>query len=257
MMITRTVIANLAFVLMIVSCQGTPVTVTAVPTTTPTAIPPIASQTPAPISEPTDTPGSVSQFQSFPGAGCCSARTIEAGIYDLPPWLDIPLMVEVGEGWGVLNEKAALLFLLAGQGRNEFNDPSQVLVFMSVPDEDLQAILTPIRNSPELTPQSEIVETTIAGFSGLQFDASAKPNPEYEGDRDADIPPGVQFLPAVNKYFTSGFLWTTWTAEPRLRFIALDVGEHVLLLEIESPPAEFEVFASEADKVLQTLKLWR
>jgi hypothetical protein len=30
-----------------------------------------------------------------------------------------------------------------------------------------------------------------------------------------------------------------------------------LFLEIESPPAEFEAFASQADQVLQTLKLWR
>ncbi len=254
-MMTRIVIANLAFVLMIVSCQGTPVPATAASTTTLISI--LQTNTPAPTSAPTDTPALVSQFQSFPGAGCCSARAIEAGIYELPSWLGIPLTVEVGEGWGVLHEKAALLFLLAGKGRNEFNDPSQILVFMSVPDEDLQAILTPIWNSPELTSQNEITETTIAGFSGWQFDASAKPNPEFEGNQSADIPSGVQFLPAVNKYFTPGFLWTTWTAEPHLRFIALNMDGQVLLLQIESPPAEFEAFASEADKVLQTLNLPR
>jgi hypothetical protein len=162
----------------------------------------------------------------------------------------------VGEGWRVLNEKAALLFLL-GKGHNSFGDPSQVLAFIAVPDGDPQAILTSIKNSPELTPEGEISEITIAGFSGLQFDASAKPNPGNEGNRGNGIPPGVQFLPAVNKYFTPGFLWTTWTAESRLRFIVLNVDEHVLLLQIEAPPADFETFAGEADRVLQSLKLRR
>lgn len=156
----------------------------------------------------------------------------------------------------MLNEEAALLFLL-GKGRNSFDDPSQVLVFMAVQDENPQAILTSIKSAPELNPAGEITEIAIAGFSGLQLDASAKPNPGYEGDQSAGIPPGAQFLPAVNKYFNPGFAWTTWTAESRLRFIVLNVDEHILLIEIESPPAEFEAFASEADQVLQTLKLWR
>jgi hypothetical protein len=169
--------------------------------------------------------------------------------------MELPLTVDVGEGWGVLNEEAARLFLLAGKGRNEFNDPSQVLVFIAIPDGDPQDVLTSIRGAPQLTPLSEITGTTIAGLPGWQFDASAKPNPEYKGDQEADIPAGVQILPVINKYFTPGFLWTTWTPEARLRFIALNVGEHVLLLEIESPPAEFEAFAAEADRVLQTLEL--
>jgi hypothetical protein len=217
----------------------------------------ILLDTPAPTSESTNTSVPVSQFQSFPKVGCCRGKTIEQGEYELPSWLGIPLTLEVGDGWRVLNEKAALLFLLAGQGRNSLGDPSQVLVFIAVPDEDPQELLTSIKNSPELTFAGEISEVSIAGFAGLQVDASAKPNPGNEGNRGDGISPGSQFLPAVNKYFTEGFLWTTWTAEPRLRFMVLNVGEHVLLIEIESPPAEFEAFSSEADKVLQTLKLRR
>lgn len=180
---------------------------------------------------------------------------IEAGTYELPSWLGIPLSIEVGEGWTVLHEEAARLFLLAGKGRNELNDPSQVLVFIAIPDEDPQDVLTSIRNSPQLAPLGEITEATIKGFAGWQFDATAKPNPGNQGSPAESIPPGVQPLPALSKYFSPGFLWTTWTAEPRLRFLALHAGEHILLLQIESPPAEFETFAGEADKLLQSLTL--
>jgi hypothetical protein len=87
------------------------------------------------------------------------------------------------------------------------------------------------------------------------LDATAKPNPSNKGNAANSIPAGAQNLPAINKYFAPGFLWTTWTAEPRLRFVALNVDGQTLLIEIESPPAEFEAFAAEAERVLQTLKL--
>ncbi len=105
-----------------------------------------------------------------------------------------------------------------------------------------------------MSPQGEIMETTVAGLPGLQLDLRANPNPDYKGVEQAEIPAGVQFLPGVNKYFAEGFMWTTWTAEAQLRFIALEIGEDVLLIEIESPPAEFDAFAGEAELALQTLK---
>jgi hypothetical protein len=252
----RISIVSIVLTLILAACGSTaPVSESETPAAPPTSIPPT---TPVePTAEPTNAPEPVLQFQSFPGVGCCRGKTIEAGEYELPSWLGIPLALEVGEGWRVMNEEAALLFLLAGRERNSFGDPSQVLVFIAVPDEDPQAMLTSIRNSPELTPAGEISEITIAGFSGLQVDASAQPNPGNEGNRGDGIPPGSQFLPAVNKYFTEGFVWTTWTAEPRMRFIVLDVGEHLLLIEIESPPAEFEAFANDANQVLETLSLRR
>lgn len=253
----RMIMLDLVSMLLLVACStatSTPASATDAPTTLPTPVPP--THTPVPTSKPTDTPVPVSQFKSFPSAICCNGKTIEAGEYELPSWLGIPLTMEVDEGWREINEEEALLFML-GKGRNSFRDPIQVLVFIAVPDGNPQSILTAIKNEPELTRAGEITEITIAGFSGLQLDVSAKPNPGYEGDKEAEIPPGVQFLPAVNRYFTPGFLWTTWTVESRLRFIALNVDEQMLLLEIESPPAEFEAFASQADQVLQSLKLRR
>jgi hypothetical protein len=222
-----------------------------------TAIPIPPTVTPSHTSELTVTPLPTSEFRSFRSANCCKAKAIEAGKYELPSWLGIPLTMEVRSGWSVLNEKEARLFLLAGKGQNEFKDPSQVLVFMAVPEGDPQSVLASIKDSPELAPVGEITETTIAGFSGWQFDATAKPNPGNKGNAANSIPAGSQNLPAINKYFAPGFLWTTWTAEPRLKFIALDVGENALLLEIESPPANFDSFAGEAGRILQTLKTRR
>jgi hypothetical protein len=252
----RTLAPCFAVLLMLAACSSTtpapatevstaiPFTDTPVPTAEPTS-------TPLPTLEPTSTP--TSAFPSFPRANCCDGREVEAGEYALPAWFGMPLSIEIDDGWRVLNEEAARLFML-GKGRSIYNDPTQVLVFMPAPDGDPQAILDSIREEPGLNPQGEIAETTIAGFPGLQLDLKANPNPDYPGNEQAEIPPGVQFLPAVNKYFAEGFMWTTWTAEAQLRFIALQVDEDVLLIEIESPPAEFESFASQADEVLQALK---
>jgi hypothetical protein len=237
------------------ACSSTaPASPTNMPTIAPIPIQP--TDTPEPTLEPTNTPMPISPFKSFPRSICCSGKTIEAGEYELPSWVGIPLTMEIGEGWQVVNEEAAGLFML-GKGESIFNDPTQALVFIAIPDGNPRAILTSIKNEKGLTLEGEITETTIAGFSGLQLDFSAKPNPGYQGNKQAEIPPGVQFLPSVNKYFAGGFLWTTWTAESRLRFIVLNVGENLLVIEIDSPPAEFEAFASEADQVLQRLKLRR
>jgi hypothetical protein len=201
-------------------------------------------------------PTPASQVQAFPGAKCCNGTPVEPGEYALPAWFEIPLSMEVGEGWQVVNEKAARLFML-GKGESVFNDPTQAFVFIAIPDGDPATVLASIGNDPGLIEQGEMTETTIAGLPGLQLDFSGRPNPGYEGDQEAEIPPGVQFLPSVGKYFAEGFFWTTWSAESRLRFIALDAGEHVLLLQIDAPAVEFEDFAAEADRVLGTLKVGR
>jgi hypothetical protein len=166
--------------------------------------------------------------------------------------MGVSLSMEIGEGWRVLNEERARLFML-GRGRSDFDDPTQAFVFITVPDSNAETVLTLIQNEPGLDRASVMREITPGGFPGFQMDFSAKPNPGYEGDEQAEIPPGVQFLPIVNEYFNSGFSWTTWTPESRLRFIALDLGGEVLLLEIEAPPDEFEEFAREANQVLQSL----
>jgi hypothetical protein len=245
----RRSIFSIMELLVLVACGNLPASMTQEPANSPAL-----SQTPAPTAEPTLTFTVKSSFQSFSQSRCCDGSPVESGEYELPSWMDIPLTLKVGEDWRQINEGAARLFML-GKGRSEFQDPTHALVFITIPDGDPEQILTAIRNSRELIAEGEITPATIAGFSGMQVGVSAKPNPGYEGDRAAEVPPGVQFLPAINKYFTPSFLWTTSSAESRLRFIVLHVGEGLLLIEIDAPPADFEVFAKESNRVLETLKL--
>jgi hypothetical protein len=252
-MMQKRIILHSVLMLVLAACgSATSASPIDTPTAAPTPIP--ETHTPAPTLAPTDTLAPISQFQSFPGARCCNGASVEPGEYELPSWVGIPLTMQVGEGWQVVNEKAARLFML-GKGENIFKDPTQAFVFIAIPGANPQTILESIQRDKALTPGGEMTERTLAGFSGLQLDLSAKPNPDYEGDKEAEIPPGVQFLTSVGKYFAEGFFWTTWSAEARLRFIALNVGDHVLLFQIDAPPAEFESFAAEADQVLQTLEL--
>ena len=181
---------------------------------------------------------------------------IDAGEYETPDWFGIPLNMTLAEGWRAVNDEDALLFML-GKGRNIYNDPIQGLIFIAIPGGNPQAVITSISRESGLTQEGEITETTIAGFPGLQVDLIAKPNPGYEGDKESEILPGSQFLPSVGQYFAPGFIWTTWTAESKLRFIVLNVEEYVLLIEIDSPPAEFEAFADDAILAVQTLRLIR
>jgi hypothetical protein len=250
---SRRNLLSVALLLILSACSGVPpASVTEAPTTPPTSIPSTSTVPPAvePTAGPTTAP--ISQFKSFPGAKCCNGAPVEAGEYELPAWVGIPLTMKLDEGWRVINEKAARLFML-GKGESIFNDPTQAFVFIAIPEGDAQTILRSIQNDRALMPESEMTETTIGGFSGMQVDLTAKPNPDYAGDKGAEIPPGVQFLTSVGSYFAEGFFWTTWSAESRLRFIALHVGEHVLLLQIDAPLAEFETFAGEAGQVLETL----
>jgi hypothetical protein len=96
---------------------------------------------------------------------------------------------------------------------------------------------------------------TIAGLSGFQGRANALPNPDFEGDPAADIPPGVQPLPAIERYFAEGFAWTTSTAEAELSIAAVGVGDQVLLIYVEAPSGELDALAADAVPLLETLRV--
>jgi hypothetical protein len=181
---------------------------------------------------------------------------LSPGEYAVPPWLGIPLAFDLGEGWRVLNEERALLFML-GRGENVQNNPSQLITFINAASDTAspETLIAGVQQMPELTTLTEPVEVNIGGFSGLQLDSVAKPNPAEEGDPAADIPPGIQYLPFFMNYFAPGFLWTTSSPEARVRTIALTVDDATMLLYMEAPPAEFEQFASDAEAILQTLEL--
>lgn len=196
-----------------------------------------------------------SSLLNVPAAPCCRGRALEPGQYALPPWLGIPLAFEVGEGWRVMNEERAGLFLL-GRGDNVGNLPSQVITFLNAGDSaPPDSLIAAAQAMPQLTPMGEPVSVAIAGFPGWQVDSVAKPNPDEKGDPANDIPPGVQPLPFFQEYFAPGFLWTTFTAEARVRTAALSVGERTMLLYMEAPAAEFDQFVADADTILWTLRL--
>jgi hypothetical protein len=225
-----------------------PPTETAAPTEPPPT--PTTAPTPAPTASAT-----APAFLRIPSVSCCRGRTLTAGRYEIPPWLGIPLSVEAPDGWRALNEEGALLFLL-GRGQNVQNNPSQMILFLNASDGDTpETIIGSIQNAEQLAPMGEPVEVTFAGFPGLQLDASALPNPTFEGRPQDDIPPGVQYLPVIEQYLTPGFAWTTSSPEARVRAVALTVGEQTLLLYLEAPPEEFDQFAADAEAILQSLEL--
>jgi hypothetical protein len=230
----------------------------ATPSPLPTQPPPTATAEPAVPTEPpaptaTATPGE--SFLKVPAVGCCRGRTLEPGRYAFPPWFGIPLTVDAPEGWRVLNESAALLFML-GRGENAQNNPSQIILFLNATgSSSLESLIETIRNAPQLAETAAPAEVAIAGFAGRQVDMTALPNPTFEGSAANDIPPGVQYLPAIERYLTPGFAWTTSTPEARVRAIALTVGDQTLLIYIEAPPQEFDELAADAGAILESLEL--
>ena len=221
----------------------------------PTTVPTIALTTPSPrpTKEPTAHP--VSRLLAIPAVNCCRGRTLEPGQYAAPLWLGIPLAIELGEGWRVLNEKRAQLFLI-GRGQNAQNNPSQLITFINATDTtpSPESVIAALRALPQLTLLGEPVSVAIAGFPGWQVDAVAKANPDEKGDPSADIAPGIQYLPFFEQYFAPGFIWSTSSPEARVRTAAVRVGEQTLVLYMEAPAAEFDTFIADVDALLWSLR---
>ena len=228
-----------------------PPTTTPSPTIAPTEIAPPPAEEPAAVSSATPE----SHLLTIPVVNCCRGRALEPGTYAAPSWLGIPLAFEVGEGWRVLNEERARLFLL-GRGENAQGNPSQLIVFIDAtsPTAPPESIIAAARGIPQLIPLGEPVSVAVAGFPGRQLDTVARPNPDEKGDPSADIPPGIQYLPFFQKYFAPGFLWTTSSPEARVRTVALAVGDQTLVLYMEAPATEFDPFVLDADTILRTLR---
>jgi hypothetical protein len=117
-----------------------------------------------------------------------------------------------------------------------------------------EELISLVQGAPELTPLTEPITVSFAGFPGVQLDSSARPNPEFEGIPGTDIPPGTQYLPFLSEFFTPGFIWTTSTPEARVRTIVLTVKDQSLLLYLEAPPDEFDQLAADAVTILQSLE---
>ena len=92
----------------------------------------------------------------------------------------------------------------------------------------------------------------LAGFAGVQFDATAKHDPEQEEAPTNGIEAGAIRLEALNDtgYFPTGFFVTSATRESSLRFVALETGDRTMLVLIDAPPDEFNAFSEEAMEIL-------
>jgi hypothetical protein len=213
------------------------------------------TRTPSPTVAPTETPVPGGLLLTMPGVACCRGQVLEAGVYELPLWLGVPLTLEISSGWRAVNDQAAN-FLMLGRGENALGNPDQMIIPINAAGPGSpEAALDAVRSAPELTALAEPAAVTVAGFEGWQWDAAARSNPTYAGNEAADIPPQVQFLPVMQPFFTPGFSFTTSSPEARVRLIALAVEAHTLLLYLEAPPDEFDAFMLEAHLLLQSLEL--
>jgi DNA-binding beta-propeller fold protein YncE len=194
-------------------------------------------------------------LKDFPQADCCRGLILRPGLYMLPDWLDIPLSIDVPDGWRVMNEERAKLFTLV-RGKNELNNPSELIVFINTTQAgSVDELLALLREEPNIIPAGEMTESQIANFKGVQQDYFVTPNPDYAGDPRDDIPPGVHFLKVVEQFFTPGFEWTSSSPEANLRFEVFEAGESILFLYLESPTDSFDTFIADASQILQTLKI--
>jgi len=250
-------------------------TETAVPIPpTPTPVPPTETAvpvppTPTPVPTEIDDAEVLSQAQltedvtavpgvvisNFPTVNCCNGRAVQAGLYRLPAWLDMPLSVEVGDGWRVMNEEQAKLFTLA-RGKNSLDNPSEWIVFMNASSAGSdEGLMAQFLEEPNIVPLGEPTVADLAGYAGWQQDFAVLPNPDFAGNQRDDIPAGVQFIAVVEQFFAPGFFWVSSSPEAQLRFVALNVGDTLLFVYLEAPPDAFATFVADADQMLQTLAM--
>jgi hypothetical protein len=193
--------------------------------------------------------------QPLPTSGCCDGVELAPGRYELPGYWGDPLVVEVGDGWRVNFENAAVLLAFV-QGANAVDDPSRWFYLIRAPAElGPEQVIEDMAAMTSITVDQAPVAIEIAGFPGFQFDASAKDNPDQPAVPANGIEAGSIRLEALNDtgYFTTGFLIISATRQSMLRFIALDVGQRTLLALIDAPPAEFGDFAAESEQILGSL----
>ena len=151
----------------------------------------------------------------LPRTACCDGTELEAGVYALPDYWGVPLTVQIGAEWRSIYDNSAALVAFV-QGQNQADDPSRWLYLIRAPAE-----LTPeevisamaAMESINLTTDPQPVE--IADFAGLQFDASAKHDPEQAEVPANGIEAGAIRLEALNDtgYFPAGFFVTSATRE--------------------------------------------
>ena len=194
-----------------------------------------------------------SSVLEFPYGNANEAGEEQAsGRYKSPAWFSLSFTFETTKAFRGIGEQLPIgeLFGLA-QG-SAYLPPRQLLFWVVDPSVSVETTIAQLRATPkvELSPDQAV---TVAGISGIQFDAAAQANPAQAAGEN--LAAGAIAIPAIGPLVGhQGSDWHTNTAEARLRFIVLTVMDRTLLIYIEAPADEFQDFVTEVDQVLSTVK---
>lgn len=196
------------------------------------------------------------EFAEFPRAECCDGKAIAAGAYQLPRWFSPVVTLQLPDGWrGVRENSVEAVYMIRGE--TEFANAADTLAFFALEEsETAEQFEQDLLAAPEITILGEPTAVTVGGFEAWQVDAQAKPNPDYEGNPEADIPPGTQQIHIFEDYFiTRRYFWATFTPEALIRVIVITGTPQDIVVYIEGPVDGFETVAADADAILQTLQV--
>jgi hypothetical protein len=176
----------------------------------------------------------VAEFPHLGGADTAGDEE-PAGQYKSPRYFSIPFTFETNKMYRGIYEGSsnAQVFGLA-QGRASL--PPKWLLFWAVdPRYSVDQVIAQLRATKNMT-STVNQAATIAGLSGMQFDATA--------EQPLTIRALSEFVGRA------GDAWETNSPKVHLRFIALAISGRTLLIYIEAPQAEFETFIRDAEQVL-------
>jgi hypothetical protein len=248
-----TVLLLLLAVVALGACGSTPQPTSPAESTTTAAGPSGTTTSQTPTTAAASTTLGVAEAGEFPSVLCCAGRGVEPGRYLLPEWLDLPLVIDVPEGWKVLNESAAKLFALA-RGTNSLDLPSELVAFLIASEAGtVDDVMAQLLEEPDIVASGGSSPVTVAGLVGMQQDFAVLPNPDSAGNPANDIPPGVHFISVVEQFLAPGFAWTNSTPEAHLRFVVVEVGSETLTIYLEAPPGDFDALAADVTAMLDTL----
>lgn len=187
---------------------------------------------------------------------CCIGFALEPGRYASPSWFAIPLSLEVGTDWRAFRVNRNLTFTFV-RGSNAVGSSTHWMSLFAPETSQVEAFLADLRATPLLTVGGGVPEVTeVGGYAAEMIDAVAQPNPAESGN-DSRMP-GTVDVHAMYRLHSLGitdFEWYTESAEARLRFVFVEVGDHTLIIYLEAPAAEFDAFMQLVDGVLDSIEI--
>ncbi|MDP9468621.1 MAG: hypothetical protein M3P32_07785 [Chloroflexota bacterium] len=223
------------------------------PTPSPTTLPSATgSVAPSATAEPTPSPTPPVQGAQLPTLDCCLGRELDPGGYASPGFVPFWVSVEVGNGWRGMQNPVEHIFTFL-QGTNEINHATRYLTLFGVTREESNAFLHDLREVEFLT-VADAESVSIGGLEGQRVDAVAALRPDTPGTPGRVG--GTLTISPMTALTHPQMFWNTESAEARLRIYVLEAtDEHVLLVYVEAPPAEFDAFAAAVEEVLGTIQV--